>query len=221
MCNLCHPLTIFISLFLFLYPLSQSIFPAHTPLLFPSPVFLIAKSMLKVCKQGVSGTASEHGYPLPPLLRSLCVYVCVCLFPVSPHTNTHHSICSISTCSETQPPGKLTNKSLPQPSVVFLAAFSSCIFSVLSIPPPLTRLPLPPSLIPLCIALSLVWLQLLCQNSSFDIVQHMKAQYGLALITTLLWLQRRHTIITQGKNSPCLSVRISLVKEKMCLFRCE
>lgn len=75
-----------------LYSLSQSIFPSSSspPLPPSSPVFLIAKSMLKVREQGVSGTASEHGYPLPPLPRNLCVYVSFFLsLSLSLHTNTH------------------------------------------------------------------------------------------------------------------------------------
>lgn len=51
----------------------------------PSPVFLIAKSMLKVRKQGVAGIASKHGYPLPPLPRNVCV------FSLSPLTHKHTS----------------------------------------------------------------------------------------------------------------------------------
>ena len=87
-----------------------------------SPVFLIAKSMLRVREQGVSG------YPPPPLPRNLCMCVDKCVFVcvlVCVHADTHPSICPISTCAEAQPPGKLTNESLPPPSVTFLSAFSS------------------------------------------------------------------------------------------------
>lgn len=75
----------------------------------------------------------------------VCVWICVCLFPLSLHTNTHPSICPISTCAEALTPSRLTNESLPQPSVTFLAAFSSSNFSHPSISPPLslTSPPLP------------------------------------------------------------------------------
>lgn len=103
--------------------------PNSPPLLFFPP--LIAKSMPKVREQGVAGTASELGYTLPPLPRNLCMRVCApalastFFFPPSPHTCAHPSICPISTCAEAQPPGKLSNESLPEPSVAFLVAVSS------------------------------------------------------------------------------------------------
>ena len=77
--------------------LSLSSYPILTPLIYipcsssPSPVFLIAKSMLKVREQVVSGTASEHGYPLPPLPRNLCVYLCGSFLSTHEHTSFHLS----------------------------------------------------------------------------------------------------------------------------------
>lgn len=88
------------------------------------PASLIAKSMLKVREQGVAGTASDHGYPLPPLPRNVCVRTCVSAFFVSLRTSTHPSICPISTCAEAQPPDKLTVKRLPEPSVA-ISSFNS------------------------------------------------------------------------------------------------
>lgn len=74
--------------------------------------------MLKVREQGVSGTASEHGYPLPPHPRKECVYV------LSTHKQPSFHLSHLNLCWSTTT--KQTNESLPQPSVALLAAFSSC-----------------------------------------------------------------------------------------------
>lgn len=141
-----------------LYSLSRYIPPPYS-----SPVLLIAKSMLIVREQCVSGTASEHGYPLPPLPGNLCVYVHVCVFPPPPHANTHPSICPISTCAEVHAPGTLTNESLPRPSVAFLAGFTARTL-------PFIPMPVMQSY-SVSTALSLVWLQLMCGNISFGVGQ--------------------------------------------------
>lgn len=101
----------------------------YSQLLFAHPASLIAKSMLKVCEQGVAGTTSERGYPLPPLPRNVRARTCVCVclsFFVSLCANTHPSICPISTCAEAQPPGTLTVKRLPEPSVA-ISSFNSTL----------------------------------------------------------------------------------------------
>lgn len=82
---LCHTVTTSTSL-------SSSLIlalPIYPPPPYSSPVLLIAKSMLIVREQCVSGRASEHGYPLPPLPGNLCVYVHVCVFPPPHHTQIH------------------------------------------------------------------------------------------------------------------------------------
>lgn len=95
----------------------------------PFPVFLIAKSMLKVRELW-------HGmWAQLPTTSSSKKRVCVCASLLAPHTSSHPSICPISTCAEAQPPGKLTNESLPQPSVVLLPAFYSFNFFLSSISP--------------------------------------------------------------------------------------
>lgn len=137
-----HRHYLYLSLLL-LYSLSQSIFPASPPPLLFS--WLLNQCLKCVSRVSLAQHLSTATHCL--LFQEMCVCVCACAFFLSPHTNAHPSICPISTCAEAQPPGKLTNESLPQPSVAFLAAFSSFNSSLPSIAPSLTRLP--PNTIPL------------------------------------------------------------------------
>lgn len=99
LCYLSHIVTIFISLFFSyihsLYLYSQLCLPSSSP---SPPVFLIAKSMLKVREQGVAGTASKHGYPLLPLPRNLCVCVCVSFSSLPTHKHTSFHLSHLNLC---------------------------------------------------------------------------------------------------------------------------
>lgn len=201
-----HP----VILALWIYIPSSSSHPL-SPLLFSWLLNQCLKCVSKVSLAQYLSTATHY---LPFQEICMCGRVCVSPSPLSPHTTAHPSICPISTCAEAQPPGKLTNESLPQPSVTFLAAFCSFNSSLHSIPPSLTCLCSPPCLIFVMrhstafVVSDLVWLLLM---SLFNIGQKIKAQYVLVLIKTLLWLQHEYLVYTvhgtkglfNHKNDPC------------------
>lgn len=159
------------------------------------------------------------------LFQEMSVRVCVCsVSPLLPHTNTHPSICPISTCAEAQPPGKLTNENLPQPSVAFLAAFSSFNSTFSSIPQSLTQLHTPPSLFPSCrvnslfITLNLVWLQLIRQITVLILVKRWKPNMFLC------WSQphfdlRKDTQLSHRAKASVVTVSIIFV-ERRFVFVC-
>lgn len=145
-CATCASLSLALSLLFSLmltlpiYIFSSSSCP-HPPPLFPWLLNQCLKCMSKVSLAQHLSTAT-HCF----LFQEICMCGCLCVFSLSPHTNTHPSICPISTCAEPQPPGKLNNESLPQPSVAFLTAFSSFNFFT-----PFLHLSLAsPHLFPLC-----------------------------------------------------------------------
>lgn len=210
LCRLCHTsLSLSLSSFLIL-ALSIYIPISSSPPL-PPPLFswLLNQCLKCVSRVSLAQHLSTATHCLLFQEICVCVYVrsCVCLFPLSPHTNTHPSICPISTCAEAQPPGKLTNESLPQPSVAFLAAFSSFNSSLPSIshwpPPHHTPSSHHAELNSLSLALSLVWLQLMRQNSSFDFGQNMKAQYVVDVCWSQPWFDSNaDTQSSRGVKSP-------------------
>lgn len=101
------------------------------------------------------------------LFQETCTRVRVCpSFFVSLHTNTHPSICPISTCAEAQPPGKLTVKRLPEPSVA-VSSFNSTLT--------------PLSLFPSCRVQQLFFLALIAVDGSENRTQH------VCMLITTAW----------------------------------
>lgn len=143
-CTTCVTLSLSLSLTshliltLSIYIPSSSSHPLSPPLF----SWLLNQCLKCVSKVSLAQHLSTATYYLLFQEICMCGHLCVSLSSHSAHTNTHPSICPISTCAEAQPPGKLTNESLPQPSVSFLAAFSFNS-SLPSIPPSLTCLPMP------------------------------------------------------------------------------
>lgn len=89
-----HTPLVFLQVFFFKWHHHVSSLNLYSQLLFAHPASLIAKSMLKVCEQGVAGTASEHGYPLPPLPRNVRARTCMSIFfrlTLHKHTSFHLS----------------------------------------------------------------------------------------------------------------------------------
>lgn len=104
------------------------------PIYIPSSFSLILLSwLLNQCLKCVSRVLlAQHRSIASSSKTRARVRVCLS-FSVSLCTYTHPSICPISTCAEAQPPGKLTVKRLPEPSVA-ISSFNSTLT-------PLSRFP--------------------------------------------------------------------------------
>lgn len=106
-------------------PLLESIVPAllSTPTPPPIRAFLIAKSMLGVCEQGISGAASEHGYPLTPLPRNLCMCAHILpSVPSQPALKHNHQASSLTRAFRNH----LSHSSLHPPTAHFPPFHPSC-----------------------------------------------------------------------------------------------